>query len=460
MRTALWLTLVPALMAADRIPIGLTASAHPIEAASSSSAGPTIIVIAGLDGRRADIRPPRGFHVLAVPLANPEKARLVFPPTGTAYRENPESHYLWRWIGTTAPDLVVVLGKDEFGLGDALSANPVAGIGRIPVRREMPRAGEKIAASEAHNEVRRRLARSPRELAMQLAKIYGHEFPQAVYIPGMALIGRLRLGQREDVERIVAPFVSGGQDSLAKPTGSHLAGHLVFAELGNAALVRRAADLAAAESPALHNEMSDAVFMGTPILGAAGKLTGEAKYFDLALQHLRFMQKLCLRPDGLYRHSPLNDAAWGRGNGFPALGLALALSYVPGAHPAFAPMRQSFQEHIGTLAKFQNDEGMWRQVIDVPGVYPEFSATAMIGTAMLRGIRNGWLDAATYQPRVDRAWRAVLQRTSDDGVVVDVCEGTGKQKTAEDYLRRAAILDRDPRAGGMALYFATEMMSQ
>jgi hypothetical protein len=304
----------------------------------------------------------------------------------------------------------------------------------------------------------RRLARSPREVARQFAAVYGHEFPEAVYIPGMALIGRLRLGERADVERIVAPFISGARDSLAKPTGSHLAGHLVFAELGNVALVRRAADLAAEELPSLHNEMSDAVFMGTPILTAAGKLTGDPKYFTLALQHLRFMEKLCLRSDGLYRHSPLNDAAWGRGNAFPALGMALALSNMPRQHPAFAPILDAFQRHIAVLAKFQNEEGMWRQVIDVPGVYPEFSATAMIGTAMLRGIRTGWLESQTYQARVDRAWRAVLRRTSPDGTVMDVCEGTGKQKTAGDYLRRAAILDRDPRGGGMALYFATEMM--
>jgi hypothetical protein len=439
-------------MAADRIAIGLTAAGHPIEAAPAGTAGPTVIVIAGLDGRRAKIAPPRGFHVLAVPLANPEKARLVFPPTGTAYRDNTESHYLWRWIGTAASDLVVILDEEDFGLADALAAE------HIPVRRDLPRRGEKIPVSELHQEIERRLARSPREVAMQLAKVYGHEFPQAVYIPGMALLGRLRLGERADVERIVAPFVSGAKDSLAKPTGSHLAGHLVFAELGNAALVRRAADLAAAESPALHNEMSDAVFMGTPILTAAGKLTGEAKYFDLALQHMRFMQKLCLRPDGLYRHSPLNDAAWGRGNAFPAVGLALALSSMPRNHPAFAPMLQSFRYHMAALANFQNDEGMWRQVIDFPGVYAEFSATAMIGTAMLRAIHEGWLDAGAYRPRVERAWRAVLRRTAADGRLVDVCEGTGKQKTAEDYLHRAAILDRDPRGGGMALYFATEMM--
>jgi rhamnogalacturonyl hydrolase YesR len=272
----------------------------------------------------------------------------------------------------------------------------------------------------------------------------------------MAVIGRLRLGERSDVERIVAPYVTGTKDSLAKPTASHLSGHLIFAELGNTALVQRAADLASNSSDALYNQMSDGVFMGCPIMAKAGKLTGESKYFDQALAHLRYMEKLCLRPDGLYRHSPLNDAAWGRGNAFPALGLALALTDIPRDHPAFAPMLRAFQEHMKVLARFQNEEGMWRQVVDRPGVYSEFSATAMIGIAMRRGVRNGWLEASVYQPRIDRAWRAVLKRTAADGRLMDVCEGTGKQKAADDYLRRAAILDRDPRGGGMALYFATE----
>lgn len=58
-----------------------------------------------------------------------------------------------------------------------------------------------------------------------------------------------------------------------------------------------------------HNEMSDAVFMAGPILAATGKLTGERKHFDAAAIHLAGMRKLCLRPDGIYRHSPLCEAA-------------------------------------------------------------------------------------------------------------------------------------------------------
>jgi rhamnogalacturonyl hydrolase YesR len=197
--------------------------------------------------------------------------------------------------------------------------------------------------------------------------------------------------------------------------------------------------------------------MALPILAKAGKSSGEKKYFDMAVQHLAFMQKLVQRPDGLYRHSPLTDAAWGRGNAFPALGLALTLSDFPRDHPGFDTIAREFVRHLNALAPYQTPDGLWRQVIDYPGAYPEYSATAMIGTAILRGIRLGILDSRTWQPRADAAWRAVLARTSSQGVLMDVCESTNKQRTLQDYLRRAAILGTDPRGGGMALLFATEM---
>jgi hypothetical protein len=38
-----------------------------------------------------------------------------------------------------------------------------------------------------------------------------------------------------------------------------------------------------------------------------------------------------------------------------------------------------------------------------------------------------------------------------------VCESTGKQPSLDDYLNRLAILDHDPRGGGMALLLSTEV---
>ena len=126
-------------------------------------------------------------------------------------------------------------------------------------------------------------------------------------------------------------------------------------------------------------------------------------------------------------------------------------------HPAHAALVSALVQHLNALAPFQTEDGMWREVVDHPGAYEEFSATAMIATSILRGIRNGWLDARTWQPRVDRAWHAIVARVGTDGVLMDVCESTNKQPSLDAYLKRAAILDRDPRGGGMALIFATEM---
>jgi rhamnogalacturonyl hydrolase YesR len=397
---------------------------------------------------------------------------------GIAYRDNPESHALWRWIGIQAPDLVLIAGGQDFGLADALSQTAVAGIGRIPARLVPARPGilksvKGISRSEAHGEIDQRLSRTPHQAAQELAQFYGHDFDQPAYIQAIALIGQLRLGHQADVERLVSPFVDGSKDSLAKATGPTLAGHLVFADLAERThddrylrLVRKTADLGftpageTKESMPLHDEMSDSVFMAGPILASAGKLTGEVKYFDMAARHLSFMQNLCLRPDGLYRHSPQSEAAWGRGNAFPALGLAWTLADFPSSHPEFGRMLGAFKNHMAALAPFQDANGMWREVIDQRGAYPEYSATAMIATAMLLGIKHGWLDSATYRPKVDLAWRAILGRTGSDGGMIDVCESTGKQKSLKDYIHRAAILGKDARGGAMALLLATELDSR
>ena len=484
---------VPAVAAEHRV-IGLSASGKPIEALVVSAApptAPTVVLVGGLtgdsdSGRRiaaevADLESTpigrRRFHLFAIPLANPDKSPLIFPPTGVAYRENTESHVLWRWLGLQAPDMVLIVGAGDSGLAQALSTNAVAGVGRIPSRvlmmarpttlLSLPRD---IRFSEAHSEISRRRGRSPLQLAEELGQYFGHDFNQLTYIPGMALIAQMRMGHVADVEKLAAPYLDPSRNILNRANSLTLAGHLVFAELaergGNKAfadLVRKAADLGfdqsgeMRESMPFHDEMSDSVFMATPIVVKAGKLTGERKYFDLAARHFAFMQKLVQREDGLYRHSPLTDAAWGRGNAFPALGLALALSDFPKDHPAYPRMMAAFQQHMFVLGHFQDEDGMWHEVIDQPGSYAETSATSMIGLAMERGIRRGWLDPAEYQPRVDRAWHAVLARIGNNGQLVNVCESTNKQKTLQDYLNREAILGPDPRGGAMAMMFATEM---
>src|SRR5262245_61437336 len=113
------------LCGAEHRDVGLTPSGVRIQAAvvpGPSFASPTVLLVAGLAGndesvqvaeqevqRFENVRPDRRqFQLIAISAANPEGSRLQFPPAGVAYKENAESHALWRWIGIHAPDMVVV----------------------------------------------------------------------------------------------------------------------------------------------------------------------------------------------------------------------------------------------------------------------------------------------------------------------------------------------------------------
>ena len=152
---------------------------------------------------------------------------------------------------------------------------------------------------------------------------------------------------------------------------------------------------------------------------------------------------------------PLPPTAWGRGNGFGALGLSELLTVLAPDHPERDTVLDIHRRHLAGLRAHQAADGMWHQIVDVPGSYRETSVTAMTLTAMARGLRLGWLDDS-YRPVVDRAWRALLAHVLEDGGLVDVCFSTGAGPTRRHYLDRPAVNGADDRGGAMVLGAALE----
>ena len=473
--------------------VGMSGQGTPIEALSVPAQiadAPSVVVIGGFSGERATTNMVMtGYEAYAneaenfldvtfIPAVNPDAVPLQFPPREISYAGNWAEMSLWRWIGTHAPDAIIIMGEDKYGLGTALAAD-IMGLGPIPTYTmdyeneliDSLRGRKNIAATAARATLHARLERPEEAVAQALSTVYGQELTNLTYILGMALIGRLRLGQVAEVEQLVAPLLEPvNQTEITNSL--QIAGHLLFAELaertGDArylAQARRAADLGfdangnMLEAMPFHGEYSDAFFMATPLLAKVGKLTGETRYFDLALQHVEFLHAKLLRTDGLYNHWPRTEAAWGRGNAFVALGLALALADFPAEHPGHARLLELYRSHISTLLKYLDVDGMWHNVINLPGSWSELSATAMIATAIQRGVDQGWLDSF-YQGVVDRAWQGVVTRTDADYGFINVCESTPGQDSPEAYLNRSALVGRDDRAGGMMLMLATERLAK
>jgi hypothetical protein len=150
------------------------------------------------------------YRVLTV--ADPGQGTTVFPPRGKAYRDDPAAWKLWRMLVTEHVDLVLT---DNTALKTALENHELGGFGSIPVMPLGSRVPDRLPKSKAHAEFDRHAARTPAELVEALRKSkYGMEFPDAVYVPGMSLIARMRIGESAAIRELALPFAQGSKDSL------------------------------------------------------------------------------------------------------------------------------------------------------------------------------------------------------------------------------------------------------
>jgi len=312
---------------------------------------------------------------------------------------------------------------------------------------------------------------------LAVARVFAERYPQTAsvsYIPSLSWRGALRLSAltgdpswamraREGMQ----PLLEGpAPEAGARNRLTSLAGYAAAAELGrtsgdDAAMARAraaAALVVGASGDVVQNPTgwTDDMFMATSLLMAVtGEGAPERQSTVVAL--LTTYAERLQREDGLFVHAEDAPHAWGRGNGFAALGLAEALTRLPAGAPGRTAILEIFRRQMRAFVEHQSEDGSWREVVDHPESYQELSVTAMAVTAMARGVRLGWLDAATYRPVLERGWTAVLARIGPDGSVRGVCTSTGAGPTLEYYLEREALSGFDDRGGGLVLTAALEM---
>ena len=180
----------------------------------------------------------------------------------------------------------------------------------------------------------------------------------------------------------------------------------------------------------------DDMYMLTILQLEAYRATGDRMYLDRdAKEMVAYLDKL-QQPNGLFYHAPDVPFFWGRGDGWVAAGMAEMLRELPADHPQRARILAGYKSMMASLLKYQGKDGMWRQLIDHDEAWPESSSSAMFTFAMITGVKNGWLDAATYGPAARRAWLAVVGYIDQNEDVTQVCEGTSKLNDLGYYLAR------------------------
>jgi len=180
----------------------------------------------------------------------------------------------------------------------------------------------------------------------------------------------------------------------------------------------------------------DDMFMITMVQTQAYRATGDNKYIDRAARQMASYLDKLQQPNGLFFHAPDVPIFWGRGDGWVAVGMAEILSSLPVDHPSRARIMAGYHKMMASLLQYQDADGMWHQIIDDPKAWPETSCTGMFTYAFIIGVKNGWLDAATYGPAARKGWLGLVKYVDANADIHEVCEGTNKRNDRQYYLDR------------------------
>ena len=406
------------------------------------------------------------------------RQRWVLSALPLAAFDEADTLSLTRWITFQAPDFVVTVGSIALQLDAPTEAIAVPdATAAFAKLLALPRERSRL-----HTTLRARVQRDPLAIARLLARRYP-EAPSISYIPALAWVETLHLATvvkddslREKVVAQTKPWVDGDRKLFGDRIQlTAVAGTMVFDELRDIALARRSSPDESASEGRLFDEgaaaaakektpaepeygqgWTDDMFMAASVLARSGARPGRERDMDAAARLLATYATRLQQPNGLFNHAINGPAAWGRGNGFAALGLVETLTRMPAGHRSRARLLDIYRRQMAGVRANQAPDGAWRQIIDEPGAYREETATAMLLSAMARGIRLGWLDGS-YRPSVDRAWRALAAHVAEDGTLIDVCTGTGAGPTRRYYFDRPAVTGADDRGGAMGLLAAMEM---
>lgn len=316
---------------------------------------------------------------------------------------------------------------------------------------------------------------SPRALAQRLASLYPAR-PSLGYVAALVLSAQRHCDAQHRLPLASQALVQGWRDAAVRAPlpgdWPQRAGFAVFAEaaledgdaiareLARQALLSAVVDTPAGARLSGLRPWTDDLFMAALLVDRTRPALGTAEQarVDQALAGtLDDGSALLQRAGGLFDHAAGSPVAWGRGNGFASLALAMGLAGpLRGLDErALAPLRERLALHLRAMLRLQGEDGLWRQVLDAPGSAPELTVSAMTVTALALARRSGVLAGAAVDGAVSRGW-AALRRHVDlsAGSFSEVCASTPAGPDLAFYLQRPLLTGRDDRAAAMVLWAA------
>jgi len=169
----------------------------------------------------------------------------------------------------------------------------------------------------------------------------------------------------------------------------------------------------------------DCLHFDPPFFAALGRVTGQARFTEIAIeQALGYIALLQDPASGLFHHFWLENTGrphilgWGRGQGWALLGLLDVLEQI-GDFEQRGEISASMQRLASAMQSRQRADGHWFTVVHDPRSGDESSTAAFMTAAFFRGHALGVLDDSYVEPAA-RARAALRAACDDNGVLTGV----------------------------------------
>lgn len=224
-----------------------------------------------------------------------------------------------------------------------------------------------------------------------------------------------------------------------------------------------------------HQIWLDGLYMGDPFVAAYGKFTGDSTYFDDVLNQVLVTAKHTYdAKTGLYYHAwdesknqrwankqtGQSPNFWGRSVGWWFMALVDVMDFIPKDYPKSDEVLALIQGLAKRLPEYQDNDGLWWQVLDRPGAagnYQEASVNAMFMYAYAKAVNKGYLEPA-YRKVAEKTLAGIqkkLLRKESDGTLsllqCNAVAGLGGQPYRDgsyDYYINERVRENDSKATG------------
>ena len=220
----------------------------------------------------------------------------------------------------------------------------------------------------------------------------------------------------------------------------------------------------------------DGLYMSAPFYAEYAERYNRPEDFQDVINQFLIVARHTYDPaTGLYRHAfdaskkmPWADSitgqaphAWGRAMGWFSMAIVDALDFIPEDQPGRDDLIKILQGMVEKLSEIQDPQtGGWYQVLDRsgdPGNYIETSCTSMFTYSILKGVRNGYLDAR-FLDTAKKAYNGLIDNfitVDTEGLVTltKICGVAGLggdpyRDGSYEYYIGEVIRDNDPKGVG------------